>query len=315
MRPALAFLALLLLQQPAAQPPAHRINRTIELLAGNRTVFGLLAGDHSVAAAQTVADSELDFTFADMEHNPLDFESLQLYFFGMLKREEALKKGFVQPNVTPMVRLPGNGGEHLEFLIKQALDLGAMGLMIPMSETREDAMAVVRASRYAQAKGANDFEPAGFRGAFPNKGARYWGISPGEYVQKADLWPLDPQGEILLTLQIETQKAVDNIDGILSVPGIGVAFIGPGDMSLSIGLGGEEGRRALEANIQKVLDACRRHNVVPGIFAGPSDGAAPGASDVERRVKQGFRLIAFNDDGVGVTAATTLRLGRGAAGR
>ena len=311
MRPLLLSLILLFL----VPQQSHRINRTIELLEKNQTVFGVLAQDHSINAAQTVADSELDFTFADMEHNPLDFERLQMYFFGMMKREEALKKGFIQPNVAPMVRLPGNGGEHNQYLIKQALDLGAMGLMIPMSETREDVMSVVRASRYAQTRGSKDFEPAGFRGAFPNKGARYWGIPPAEYVQKADLWPLDPQGEILLTIQIETQRAVDNIDQMLSVPGVGVAFIGPGDMGLSIGLPADEGRRAMEANIQKVLDACKRHNVVPGIFAGASEGAAAGASDIEQRVKQGFRFIAFGDDGLGVNAANTLKLGRSAAKR
>jgi 4-hydroxy-2-oxoheptanedioate aldolase len=307
------LLSIILLSLVPQQ--SHRINRTIELLEDNRTVFGVLAQDHSVNAAQTVSDSDLDFTFVDMEHNPLDFERLQMYFFGLIKREEALKKGFIQPNVSPMVRLPGNGGEHLQFLIKQALDLGAMGLMIPMSETREDVLSVVRASRYAQQQGAKDFEPTGFRGAFPNKGARYWGITPNEYVQRADLWPLDPQGEILLTIQIETQRAVDNIDQILSVPGVGVAFIGPGDMGLSIGLPADAGRRAMEAAIQKVLDACKRHNVVPGIFAGPSEGAAAGASDVELRVKQGFRFIAFGDDGLGVNASNILKLGRTAAKR
>ena len=95
----------------------------------------------------------------------------------------------------------------------------------------------------------------------------------------------------------------------------GVAFIGPGDMGLSIGLGGAAGRQAMEANIQKVLDACKRRNVVPGIFAGASAGAGPGTSDVEQRVKQGFRFIAFGDDGLGTNASNVLRLGRMAAKR
>lgn len=295
----LMFLAVGLL---ALQPAAQHVNRTIEILAKGDAAFGVLAQDHSVASAQAVSDSTLDFTFVDMEHNPLDFDKLQLYLFSLIKREESLRKGFIQPNVTPMVRMPGNAGEHLQFMIKQALDLGAMGIMVPMTETREDALAVVRASRYAQPRGAADFEPAGFRGAFPNKGARYWGITPEEYVGRADLWPLDSRGDILLTLQIETQKGVDNIDQILSVPGIGVAFIGPGDLGLSIGLPGAEGRQAMEAAIQKVLDACKRRNVVPGIFVN--------AGDVEQRVKQGFRFLVFGDDGLATGAANTLSRGR-----
>lgn len=297
MRVLLAALSLFL-----TQASNTHVNRTIEVLSKGQTAFGVLAQDHSVTAAQAISDSALDFTFADMEHNPLDFDKLQLYLFGLMKREESLRKGFIQPNVTPMVRMPGNAGEHLQFMIKQSLDLGAMGIMVPMTETREDALATVRASRYAQPRGSPDFEPAGFRGAFPNKGARYWGIPPEEYVGRADLWPLDPKGDILLTIQIETQKGVDNIDQILSVPGIGVAFIGPGDLGLSIGLPGAEGRQAMEAAIQKVLDACRSRNVIPGIFVN--------ANDVEQRVKQGFRFIVFGDDGLATGAATTLARGR-----
>ena len=78
-------------------------------------------------------------------------------------------------------------------------------------------------------------------------------------------------------------------------------------MGLSIGLAGAEGRQAMEGNFQKVLDACKRHSVVPGIFVS--------AGDVEQRVKQGFRFIAFGDDGLGTGAAATLTNGRAAAKR
>ena len=292
------LLVLFLLVQAST---SDRINGVIGLLDQRKVVFGMLAQDHSNIAAQAAADSAIDFVFVDMEHNPLNFERLQNYFNAMLFRGSQLR-------VAPMVRLPANGAEQNQYMIKQALDLGAMGLMIPMTETREDVLAIVRASRYAQSRGAPDFEPAGFRGAFPNKAARYWAIPPDEYVRRADLWPLDRRGEILLTIQIETEMAVRNIDEILSVPGVGVAFIGPGDLSISIGVEGAEGQRLLEESIQRVLDACKRHNVVSGIFVG--------ADNVEQRVNQGFQFIVFGEDsGLGAGASDALSRGRAVAGR
>ena len=285
----------------------ERINRTIQLLEEGATVFGILGQNHSIGGAQSVADSDLDMVFVDMEHNPFNIDRLQVYLLAMVRSGEALRKGFVQPNVTAMVRLPANGGEQNQYVIKQALDLGMMGLMIPMVESGEDALAAVRSARSPQQRGVADFEPTGARGAFPDKGARYWSMSPAEYAARADLWPLDPDGEILLVLEIESVRGVENIDEILSVPGIGAAFVGPGDLAMSIGVPGAEGEQIMEEYIQTVLDACKSRNVVPGIFAG--------ANVIARRVEQGFRLLVFGDGDYGTDVSSALNRGRTAAGR
>ena len=86
-----------------------------------------------------------------------------------------------------------------EWFIKQSLDRGAFGLVFPRIETVEQARAVVAAARYPQPTNSNHPEPVGReRGLWPMNAARYWGISVADYLEKADVWPINPEGEILL---------------------------------------------------------------------------------------------------------------------
>mgnify|MGYP001417230543 FL=1 len=120
--------------------------------------------------------------------------------------------------------------------------------MYPSISTVEEAENAVRATRYPQTTGAPDFEPAGLRGRNPANATWFWGVR--DYMQRADVWPLDPRGDLLAILQIETVEGVENVEEIVKVPGIGVLFIGPSDLTASMGYpSGSE----VEDAIQRVL--------------------------------------------------------------
>jgi 4-hydroxy-2-oxoheptanedioate aldolase len=191
-------------------------------------------------------------------------------------------------------------------MTKQVLDVGAFGVMFPMVNTGEAARQAVAAMRYPPAAGDPHPEPRGTRGRAPWNAVWYWGIGYMDYLERADVWPLDPNGELLAVIQIESREAVANIEEIITVPGVGAIFIGPSDLSADFGLPPTD--QQVETAIQKVLAACLEHGVPCGITTGPQD--------VEARTEQGFRFATVGSDG-GITPWTdqALRTGRKTAGR
>jgi 4-hydroxy-2-oxoheptanedioate aldolase len=282
-----------------------RLNKAIELLENGQAAFGLLAFDYSLNNARSMANSGLDFIIIDMEHAPFDIERLRQFLLGMTDKRKILEKGNLQPDVVPLVRIPAAGGEDVMFQAKQVLDVGAFGVMYPSVSTRAQAEKSVGATRYPQLNGAEDFEPVGLRGRNPSNAVWYWGI--GDYHSRADVWPLDPNGELLAIIQIETPEGVKNIDEIIAVPGIGVIFIGPSDLSTSMGYASASAPE-VEAAIQKVLRACLDNGVPCAITTGQGS--------VQRRIEQGFRFVTVGlDGGLSTSTSEALRRGRAAAGR
>lgn len=145
--------------------------------------------------------------------------------------------------------------------------------------------------------------PEGQRGWWPRLAPRYWGLTPQEYYDVADLWPLDPSGEILLMGIVEEPEGVKNIRDILrGVRGIGAIWPGPGDMSIAMGKRGNAGGPEVEEALLRVLDACKEFDV-PCL-------AGAGAATVERRMEQGFRMSMAPPRRV----TDALEIGRKAAG-
>ncbi|MFV2069510.1 MAG: HpcH/HpaI aldolase/citrate lyase family protein [Pirellulales bacterium] len=281
---------------------AVRMNRVIALFRENKPAFGIFSYARSARNAAALSTSGLDFVLVDMEHGAVDFETLQRFLLAMVDKRRALEKGNAQPDVVPLVRLPQNGRERLQFLIKQALDLGAYGLMLPHIDSPEDALAAVRAARYAQRTGVPDREPVGHRGVSYGFAARVWGVTPAQYLRQADVWPLDPDGEILLILQIESTRGVSNVEQILAVPGVGAVFVGPADLAMSLGV--EMDDPQVEHAAQRVLKAALARGVPCGITATEKNA--------EERLGQGFRFLTLgNDLGPGAGASAALRAARG----
>jgi 4-hydroxy-2-oxoheptanedioate aldolase len=292
----------------AQETEATRLSRVIDLLEGREAVFGIISGDRSLNNARSLARSSLDFIIIDMEHGPWNPETLRTFLLGMTDRQRTAANGHVQMAVTPLVRVPQNGVEMMSFVVKQALDVGAFGVMFPMIENREQALNAVSSMRYPRPLDSDIREPHGVRGRSPGIASWFWGIGGGAYYQRADVWPLNTEGDLLTIIQIETPGAVERIEEIITTPGVGVIFIGPSDLSTQMGYGDDPGAPEVEQAIQTVLASCLRHDVPCAITTG--------AGSVENRLSQGFRMVTVGGDG-GITAGTAraLGLGRSAAGR
>ena len=296
----------LLIVSVASTANGQRLNKLIELIENDQPAFGVLSFDYSLNNARSMATSGLDFVFIDMEHAPFDVERLREFLLGMTNKRSILEKGSLQPDVVPFVRIPAAGGaEELIAQAKQVLDIGVFGIFFPAVHTREQAELAVKATRYPQYNGAPDYEPAGLRGRNPSNAVWYWGIN--DYHAKADVWPLDPEGELLAMMFIESAEGAENIDEIITVPGLGAIFIGPSDLSTSMGYASPAAPQVEEA-IQRVLRACLDNDVPCAITTGPSS--------VQQRIEEGFSFVTVGaDGGLNSGAANALRLGREAAGR
>ena len=301
----LALLTVTSLSAAIGGTQAQRLNRTIELLAQDRATFGILSHDRSLDNARALARSGLDFVIIDMEHGPLDIETLRTFLLGMIDKERILAKGHAQMDVTPFVRLPANGRDQATFLAKQALDAGVMGIMFPYVNTPAEAELAVRSMRYPQRRGAPDLNPPGLRGSGPGIPDWYWGV--GNYQELADVWPLDPRGELFCIIQIESREGLDNVDAIAAVPGVSALFIGPADLALSLGVSTDAPE--VETAIQTILRAARSRKIPIGITTS--------AATVERRLAEGFNVVTvgFGDGGITPESARTLAIGRKASGR
>ena len=305
-RKIIATVLGLLVVSIASTVQAQRLNKLIELIENDQPAFGVLSFDYSLNNARSMATSGLDFVFIDMEHAPFDVERLREFLLGMTNKRSILEKGSLHPDVVPFVRIPAAGGaEELIAQAKQVLDIGVFGIFFPAVHTREQAELAVKATRYPQYNGAPDYEPAGLRGRNPSNAVWYWGIN--DYHAKADVWPLDPEGELLAMMFIESAEGAENIDEIITVPGLGAIFIGPSDLSTSMGYASPAAPQVEEA-IQRVLRACLDNDVPCAITTGPSS--------VQQRIEEGFSFVTVGaDGGLNSGAANALRLGREAAGR
>lgn len=221
-----------------------------KLVRGDR-VIGTWIMTCGLENAEIMARAGLDFIMIDGEHGCMDVETA------------GRMVSLIRPTQTaPLLRVEWN---HIA-TIKRGLDTGAYGIMIPFINSKEEAEQAVSYCKYPV---------RGLRGNGLGR-ATTFGVDM-EYMSVADQ-------EVLVILQIEHYKAVENIDAILSVPGIDVAFIGPADMSTSMGIAGQLDHPDVIQNCKTVEEACRRHNVIPGILCG-----SPGS--IQRNIDMGFRFL------------------------
>jgi 4-hydroxy-2-oxoheptanedioate aldolase len=260
-----------------------RLNNIIRALESGHHALTCFAPAH-VDSAIAMSASKYDGCVFEMEHNPWDSGRLRDCLQYMLNRAQIAKAGLVPP-VTPLVRVPVNGIEMAQWQAKQALDVGCFGIVFPHISTVEEAANAVGACRYPRLKSAKHYEPVGIRGDGPTAAARYWGVSQQDYYKKADVWPLNPEGEIFVILQIEDTKGVENLDAMLTkVPGIGAILIGEGDLGQELGYPRQYEHPELLKWMARVVETCKKHNVVvghPHVESG----------NVERIVKEGYRFL------------------------
>jgi 4-hydroxy-2-oxoheptanedioate aldolase len=220
-------------------------NGTKSKLKAGSVVFGSEIMFPSADVVEILAYAGLDFVYMDTEHSATTHESLA----HMIRACEI-------GGSTPLVRIPESVPGEYPGVILRVLDLGAMGVIVPHVDTREEAKAVVDAVKYA---------PMGRRGMFDVGRQTGYGTRMGaqEYVRRAN-------EETLVVVMIESTQGLANVDDILSVPGIDVVQIGSSDLSASMGFGGDLAAVDVLAAIDRIVAAARRHGVASGVgsFAG-----------------------------------------------
>ena len=211
------------------------------------------------AVAEIMVRAGFDWIAIDEEHSVIDVETGMNIFNAMR-----------DTGTVAMVRVQEND----ELVIRRWLDAGAEGIIVPMVNTARQAEAAVQSVKYP---------PAGRRG-FGFCRANYYGADFDRYVQEAN-------DDIVLIAQIEHIDAIRNINAILEVEGIDGAFIGPYDLSGSMGLTGQPAHPDVQAAVQTMLEACQRHNKAAGMHVVPVDPDL-----VNKFADEGFTFIALSLD-------------------
>jgi 4-hydroxy-2-oxoheptanedioate aldolase len=231
--------------------------------------------------AEAAALAGYDYVCIDMQHGLQSFEHTVTMLYAMARTE-----------TTPIVRVPWNEPG----IIGRVLDAGAEGVVIPMVNTADDARAAVRACFYGP-KGARSMGPVGVSARAGREG--YFGAA---------------NNKVLCIPMIETKEAVANLDEILTVPGIDAVYVGPADLSITLGLkpGNNDGIPAFDDALATIVAGCRKAGIVPGCHAT--------AALVERRLEQGFRMITVSSDSLAMRSSlvadlTTARGAQPAAGK
>ena len=264
----LVFLYSLATKQLPAKSP-NRINKAIELLERGQPIYsaGVDAGDKNYEGGKRLAQTWADYFTYDMEHSPLNVTELAKFMRGLVAGGPT-KSGHRTPAV--IVTLPMDGDHNLtlranSWIIKQVLATGVHGLLLCHAQTPGAVKEFVETTRYpGQPRNNQDGLGEGRRGSGgQGSAAEIWGIAVEDYFKRADVWPLNPKGEIMLGLKIEDKIALASAEKTAAVPGIAFAEWGPGDMSLSLGVGTHDPPYPppMKAARTRVLAACKANGL------------------------------------------------------
>lgn len=218
------------------------VNSFKQALAEKRAQIGLWLGLASAYSTEICAGAGFDWLLVDGEHAPNDLRSIQAQL--------QVIAGY--PASQAIARVPLGHGHVGEMLIKQYLDLGVQTLLVPMVDTAAQAAAVVRAARYPQDDGGG-----GIRGMAGARASR-WGRYPN-YGKEAN-------AQVGILVQAETRTALENLDAIAATDGVDGVFIGPADLSASMGHVGNPGHPEVQAAIEDAIARILRAGKAPGIL-------------------------------------------------
>jgi len=264
----------------------NRVNRAAELLAQGQPIYYTSAEDRGYEGGRAMAKTWADYITYDMEHGPFDVSKLAEFMRGLVDGGPT-PSGHRTPSV--IVTLPATGADEAVFranawMVWQVLSTGIHGILLCHAESPAAVQAFVDSTRYTFRKGGRGSGGQAYA-------ADIWGLSVPEYLDKADPWPLNPSGELLLGLKIENTRALENAEKVAAIPGIAFAEWGPGDMGMSMGHP-DAHDPPYPADMQKardrILQACKANklaflemvtpeNVVEQLAAGVMVGAGRGA--------------------------------------
>src|SRR6056297_973409 len=241
-------------------------------LKSGHTVIGSFVTIGSPHTTEILALAGFDFLVIDTEHGAMSIETAT----HLIRAADVHK-------VPSIVRVT----EPSDSTILRSLDIGAAGVQVPQVNSAELASCIAKAAHY---------HPEGYRGLAMPRAAAYGSMPIDHYFAKS-------RERTLVTAQIESAEGLAQLDEIAAVPGIDVIFLGPFDLSHSLGIPGEvEDPRIKEAE-RRVAEACEKHGKAAGIFA--VDGKAG-----NQRMQQGFRYVTLSTDALLISAAAGRELKR-----
>lgn len=231
-------------------------NELKKKLKAGKTAFGVFNLINTPEVIEIMGLAGFDFVVIDGEHGPA----------GPLDSQDLIRAAEFR-NMTPVVRAT----ENARTTILRFLDVGAHGIQIPQINSAEEASEAVKRAKYF---------PEGNRGIALPRSADYGAVPPLDYFNHAN-------GETLVVAQCESVRGLENVEEIARVPGVDVVFLGPFDMSQSMGIPGQLDHPRVEEAAEKILKACRDNGKAAGIFV--VDG-----KNARKRAEQGFQYITIN---------------------
>jgi 4-hydroxy-2-oxoheptanedioate aldolase len=303
-------------------PP--RINRAIELLSGDQAIY--YVGPHSghvltYAQGKDDAGTWADYINVGMEHGCFDMTGLAEYMRGLVDAGPT-RSGHRTPTVIVEAPVNGISADHVRFnawQFRQILGRGVHGILLCQAENADATRAFIESCRYPHHAQATDpaipSALARMRGAsggtegstLPNgklllgigtrgrgsetTAAPIWGLSQPDYMRHCDPWPLNPDGELLLGVKLESPEGIANCEAICAVPGLGFAEMGPGDLGLSLGyttLQRDPYPPEMQEARDRVLAACKKNRIA---FL---EGGTP--ANIIQRLDDGVRVIADHNE-------------------
>src|SRR5258708_33462508 len=288
----------------------QRLNKPVQLLAQGQPIYYASIEDRSYEGGRAAAQTWSDYINIDLEHHAFDLTRLHDFMRGLVDGGPT-RSGHRTPAV--IVTLPSNVADEQacranEWMVRQVLAVGVPGILLCHAESPAAVKAFVESTRYPFQKIGRDGATGlaeGRRGSGGQaQAAAIWGLDADQYLQRADPWPLNPDGELLLGLKIENLRALANAEAVAAVPGIAFAEWGPGDMGMSMGLADAHDPPyppQMVAARNKVLAACKANKLAFLEQVTPENGVAQIAEGVM--------------DGAGKHAAEAAQIGRRHTGR
>jgi 4-hydroxy-2-oxoheptanedioate aldolase len=234
-----------------------RVNKVKQALKAGKPSVGTWLSLGSITAARFMARAGFDWLTIDMEHSLVGWETATHMFAAI-----------AEPGCIALNRVPANRHDH----IKRALDNGAQGVVVPMVNSRQEAIEAVAACKYP---------PVGNRSVGGSVHALNFDCNANDYYARAN-------DELLVVLQCEHIQSVENADSIFSVPGIDAIFVGPNDLAAS--MRSKDGKppsgEATTQAMKHILETCKKHGVAPGLHCGS-------AAEARARIDEGWQFIAI----------------------